>query len=134
MQLVSLRMMTENVDRLIQFYEAVTGQVATRYTADFAELRWSAVALAIGHPRTMAHMGAELVRPAANQSVIVEFLVDDVDQVFERVRQVAEVVQEPLTQPWGNRSLLCRDPDGTLLNFFTPVTAEARQRQQPAEG
>ena len=27
--------------------------------------------------------------------------------------------------PWGNRSLLFRDPDGNLVNFFTPVTSEA---------
>jgi hypothetical protein len=27
--------------------------------------------------------------------------------------------------PWGNRSLLLRDPDGNLVNFFTPVSAEA---------
>ena len=27
--------------------------------------------------------------------------------------------------PWGNRSLLFRDPDGNLINFFTPVSAEA---------
>jgi len=35
------------------------------------------------------------------------------------------LVQKPTTLPWGNRSLLFRDPDGNLLNFFTPVTAEA---------
>jgi hypothetical protein len=27
--------------------------------------------------------------------------------------------------PWGNRSLLFRDPDGNLVNFFTPIGAEA---------
>jgi hypothetical protein len=27
--------------------------------------------------------------------------------------------------PWGNRSLLFRDPDGNLVNFFTPATPEA---------
>lgn len=27
--------------------------------------------------------------------------------------------------PWGNRSLLFRDPAGNLINFFTPVTPEA---------
>ncbi len=29
---------------------------------------------------------------------------------------------------WGNRSLLFRDPDGNLVNFFTPRTDEARAR------
>jgi hypothetical protein len=27
--------------------------------------------------------------------------------------------------PWGNRSLLLRDPDGNLVNFFTPATPAA---------
>jgi hypothetical protein len=27
--------------------------------------------------------------------------------------------------PWGNRTLPFRDPDGNLVNFFTPVTPEA---------
>jgi hypothetical protein len=35
---------------------------------------------------------------------------------------------EPTTLPWGNRSLLLRDPDGNVVNLFTPVTPEARAR------
>jgi hypothetical protein len=38
------------------------------------------------------------------------------------------VVQEPVTMPWGNRSLLFRDPDGNLVNFFTPVTPAAVEK------
>ena len=30
--------------------------------------------------------------------------------------------------PWGNRSFLFRDPDGNLVNLFTPVTSQARQK------
>jgi hypothetical protein len=26
--------------------------------------------------------------------------------------------------PWGNRSLLLRDPDRNLVNFFTPAAIE----------
>ena len=36
--------------------------------------------------------------------------------------------------PWGNRSLLFRDPDGNLVNFFTPVTPAAIQKFRPASG
>ena len=38
------------------------------------------------------------------------------------------VVQAPTTMPWGNRSLLLRDPDGALVNLFTPVTEMARKK------
>ncbi|GMA26544.1 hypothetical protein GCM10025864_43030 [Luteimicrobium album] len=30
---------------------------------------------------------------------------------------------EPRDMPWGNRSLLLRDPDGNLVNLFAPVDA-----------
>ena len=32
--------------------------------------------------------------------------------------------------PWGNRSILFRDPDGNLVDFFTPVTEKCRQAIQ----
>lgn len=73
--------------------------------------------------------GAGSAEPAANRSAIVEFIVDDVDAEYERLReQLTEVVTEPTTMPWGNRALLFRDPDGNLVNLFTPVTPEARAK------
>jgi hypothetical protein len=30
--------------------------------------------------------------------------------------------------PWGNRSILFRDPDGNLVNLFTPATEDAIKR------
>jgi predicted enzyme related to lactoylglutathione lyase len=64
-----------------------------------------------------------------NQTVIIEFQVDDVDKEYERLKTlVSEWVQEPTTMPWGNRSILFRDPDGNLVNLFTPVTEEAIKR------
>jgi catechol 2,3-dioxygenase-like lactoylglutathione lyase family enzyme len=68
-------------------------------------------------------------RPADNHTLIIEFLVDDVDQVYKNLTGVVEdFVNEPTTMPWGNRSLLFRDPDGNLVNFFTPVTEAAVKR------
>jgi hypothetical protein len=52
-----------------------------------------------------------------------------VDREFSKLKGViGEFVQEPTTQPWGNRSLLFRDPDENLINFFTPVGAEAKKK------
>ena len=53
----------------------------------------------------------------------------DVDGAYENLKRVtADFVAGPVTQPWGIRSLLFRDPDGNLVNFFTPITPEARKR------
>jgi predicted enzyme related to lactoylglutathione lyase len=127
----SVRIITGQVGRLTDFYEQVTGQAARRYTPDFAEIVLPGATLAIGSTATVDLFGEGSAGPAANRTVIVEFRVDDVDADFARLREViGEFVQEPTTMPWGNRSMLFRDPDGTLVNLFTPISAEATARQQ----
>ena len=131
MNFVSIRIITSDVSRLVAFYEGVTGLAAKRYTEDFAELATPACTLAIGSERTVALFAAGSARPADNHSCIIEFRVDDVDQEFERLENlVSALVQKPTTMPWGNRSMLFRDPDGNLVNFFTPVSAEAIKKHQ----
>ncbi|OUJ68413.1 VOC family protein [Hymenobacter crusticola] len=131
MRFVSVRFITADLKRLVQFYEQLTGILVTQYTEDFAELQTPTATLAIGSTRTLQLFGGEQVASAAsNRSVILEFRVDDVDAAYQRLTSVLGtcLVQKPTTMPWGNRSLLLRDPDGNLVNFFTPVTPEARQK------
>ncbi|RWL99904.1 MAG: VOC family protein [Mesorhizobium sp.] len=128
MNFVSTRIITADVRRLVAFYEMVTGIKLTLYTEDFAELVTEAGTLAIGSTRTLQLFGGDHVAsPAANRTAIVEFRVADVDAEYRRLGGLVEgaLVQAPSTMPWGNRSLLFRDPDGNLVNFFTPLTAEA---------
>jgi catechol 2,3-dioxygenase-like lactoylglutathione lyase family enzyme len=43
-----------------------------------------------------------------------------VDRVHKELGDaLTDIVNGPATMPWGNRSLLFRDPDGNLVNFFT---------------
>lgn len=130
MQFISTRLITADIERLVAFYEKVTGAPLVQLTEDFAELRTSVGTLAIGSTRTLRFFGADAARPADNRSAIIEFLVPDVDADYQRLASVLEgcLVQKPTTMPWGNRSLLFRDPDGNLVNLFTPVTPEARAR------
>lgn len=131
MNLSSIRIITADIKRLVQFYEHVTGMPFTWYTEDFAELRTPLGALAIGSTRTLALFGGtEVASPSHNRSVIIEFQVDDVDDKYQQLINILgeEVVQKPTTMPWGNRSLLFRDTDGNLVNFFTPMTQEAKKR------
>ena len=129
MDFVSIRIITSDVARLVEFYERATGAQATWANEDFAELKTTAGAtLAIGSTRTVPLFAPGAARPASNHTVIIEFLVDDVDAAHQHLAGVVGdegFVQEPTTMPWGNRSLLFRDPDGNLVNFFTPVTPAA---------
>jgi catechol 2,3-dioxygenase-like lactoylglutathione lyase family enzyme len=109
----SVRIITDELDRLVEFYEKVTGVSAIRPAPVFAELVF----------------GPGCAHAADNHSVIVEFRVDDVDVEYRRLKPfIEDWVQEPTLMPWGNRSALLRDPDGNLVNLFTPVTEEAIER------
>ncbi|WP_437539813.1 VOC family protein [Sorangium sp. So ce726] len=126
MDFVSIRIITDATRRLVAFYEQITGVAATWYTEDFAELTTPSCTLAIAHRRTMELFAAGAAHPEGNHSVIVEFRVSDVDAEYRKLASViGKVVQEPTTMPWGNRSLLFRDPDGNLVNYFTPVSPGA---------
>ncbi|AQS68227.1 VOC family protein [Streptomyces pactum] len=126
MNLASIRIITGDIARLVEFYERATGVRADWSTEDFAELRTASGTLAIGSTRTVPLFAPGSARPADNRSVIIEFLVDDVDGVHRNLTGfVDDIVREPTTMPWGNRALLFRDPDGNLVNFFTPVTPAA---------
>jgi predicted enzyme related to lactoylglutathione lyase len=46
------------------------------------------------------------------------FSTDDLDATFERVRAAgAEVLQEPIDQPWGPRDSAFRDPSGNMIRL-----------------
>ncbi|MGE2715147.1 VOC family protein [Mycolicibacterium litorale] len=126
---MSTRLITADVHRLVAFYETVTGIGAVWGNELFAEIPTAVGTLAIGSDKTVPLFGVGSAEPAANRSAIIEFIVDDVDAEYERLREhLSAVVTEPTTMPWGNRALLFRDPDGNLVNLFTPVTAEARAK------
>ena len=128
MNLISVRIITADVKRLVDFYQHITASSLTQYTDDFAELKTAVGTLAIGSTATLAPFGGDSVAQAAsNHSAIIEFRVDSVDEEYERLVDLLgnNVVQKPTTMPWGNRSLLFRDPDGNLVNFFMPVSPEA---------
>jgi catechol 2,3-dioxygenase-like lactoylglutathione lyase family enzyme len=125
MDFASVRLITDNLDSMVEFYEGVTQVTADRLAPVFAELRFSSCTLALGHTSTAALFN-NAARPAQNQTAILEWVVDDVDAEYDRLRPiVSEWEQEPTLMPWGNRSILFRDPDGNLVNLFTPVTDDA---------
>lgn len=128
MDFASVRIITDDLDAMVEFYEKVTGVSAERPAPVFAELHFPSCTLALGHTSTAALFN-NAARPAQNQTAIIEWVVDDVDSEYERLKPfVSEWEQEPTLMPWGNRSILFRDPDGNLVNLFTPATEDAIKR------
>jgi catechol 2,3-dioxygenase-like lactoylglutathione lyase family enzyme len=122
MKLAYARIVTNDVPALVRFYREITGIGPVTVNEDYVEFPTLGMTLAISTQRTMDLYGAGATIPASNRSAILEFQVDDVDKARARLQgTVREFVLEPTTQPWGNRSMLFRDPDGNLINFFAPM-------------
>ena len=131
MNLSHARIITKDVPALARFYKQITG-IAPVGNDDYQEVRTSGGTLAIGSQRSMELYGAGAAVPAANRTAVVEFRVEDVDYERDRIAPVVrEFALEPTDQPWGNRSMLFRDPDGNLINFYTPKSQPSNL--QPAE-
>ncbi len=121
MRFASARIITNDVDREATFYERLLGSTAERPAPVFAVFRADTGTLAIGAAATVPIPGFA----DTSGGVIVEFQAESpaaVDAAYDDLRAWADdIVQPPTDMPWGNRSLLLRDPDGNLVNVFAPL-------------
>jgi len=122
-----------NQDQALQFYRDVIGLKVVNDVA-FDGLRW----LSLTPP---AQPGVEIVlqvpeqypdiSPADRDAMAalvakgllagVIFATDDCDATSEQLRAAgAEVLQEPIDQPYGVRDCAFRDPAGNMLRFSQP--------------
>src|SRR5436309_1685422 len=102
MNLVSVRLITDDVDRMVEFYARLTQAEVDQPVPDFAEVRTPNGTIALGSTRTVALFGVGSAEPAANRSAIVELLVDDVDATYAALQAwVTTFVNAPTTMPWG---------------------------------
>jgi catechol 2,3-dioxygenase-like lactoylglutathione lyase family enzyme len=122
MRLQQTRLITEDVARLVGFYEAVTGAAQGRHGPEYVEFASPCSGLAIAGRAARQAYGEGVVAPAQNRSAVLDFEVSDVEAEFDRLKPiVSDWVLEPTTMPWGNRAMLFRDPDGNLINMFAAV-------------
>ncbi|MET9002661.1 VOC family protein [Amycolatopsis sp. NPDC004169] len=122
MKFASVRLVTDDLPTLTAFYSTLTDtEPVTPYgSGGYAELHTEGGIVALADSAAVKRFNNNAAVAAANRSAIIEFEVDDVDA--ERARlgdQVTAWVQEPTDQPWGNRSMLLRDPDGNLINIYS---------------
>ena len=120
-------------DKALAFYRDVLG-LEVRNDVGFEGMRW----VTVGSP---AQPGVEIVleppladpnaSPTDKETMAellakgllrgVIFTTDDCDATFERIQAAgAEVLQEPIDQPYGVRDCAFRDPSGNMLRFNQP--------------
>lgn len=128
MYFFSVRLIVNDIKTMVSFYEFITLKKSDWLAPVFAELITDNARLAFGSQKTVALFSEGCAEPAANRTAIIEFLVEDVDKEFERLKGEVDLVHITKDMPWGNRTFQFRDPEGNLISFFTPKTDEAKRR------
>ena len=124
----------DDQDKALPFYRDVLGLRVVNDVA-FEGMRWLTVS-----PPSQPGVEIGLVTPAQNPDASaadreaattllakgllggVIFATGDCDATFERIQAAgAEVLQEPVNQPYGVRDCAFRDPAGNMLRFSQPL-------------
>ncbi|MGW4422003.1 VOC family protein [Streptosporangium sp. NPDC004631] len=118
-------------DEALAFYRDVLG-LELRVDVPFEGFRWLSVgppsqpeveivleAVGMGRPADQATLQGLLAKGSLSGVI---FLTDDIDATFEKIRASgAEVLQEPIEQPYGVRDCAFRDPSGNMLRFSQQI-------------
>ncbi|WP_242196456.1 MULTISPECIES: VOC family protein [unclassified Pseudomonas] len=125
MKFASVRIVTQQFEQLIRFYQNLS-TIEPRHRADgFAEIDFEGVVLAISDERLVRLHNNGLAVAASNRSAILEFQVEEVEAILLRVSST-QVVMPVTIMPWGNTCALLQDPDGNLVNIFS-IPEQIRQ-------
>lgn len=123
--LINTCLITNDVKALTAFYSQVLQIEPRRSGDDYVEFPTKAGTLALFADTAQEKYIPGSATAGQNHSSILEFRVGNVDEEYARLRPVVKSwVKSPTTQPWGTRSIYFRDPDGNLVDLFTPDAAK----------
>jgi predicted enzyme related to lactoylglutathione lyase len=122
MELAQCRLVTDDVEGLAGFYARLLGGPAA-LNQYYVELQAGPASIGFSRRRFTEHRednGPLPSGPGRRDDIILDFLVDDMDAEYPRIAALGvDWVMPPATQPWGNRSMMFRDPAGHLVNVFS---------------
>lgn len=114
-----------DVDESIPFYETLGLEL--RNDVASGDYRWVTLGSGAGTQVVLSvpHAGRSQADGDTLQELLTKgvlpifvFSTDDLDATFERLRASgAEVLQEPIDQPWGPRDCAFRDPSGNTVRI-----------------
>jgi len=141
MELQQCRIVTDDVAGLAGFYARLLG-VPAALNEYYVEIQAGTASVGFSRPRFTEYRETGVQAPASARTadlqapagvrapgpqdsgrrdeVILDFAVEDVDAEYPRIAALGvDWVMAPTTQPWGNRSMIFRDPAGILVNVFS---------------
>jgi catechol 2,3-dioxygenase-like lactoylglutathione lyase family enzyme len=122
MELVQARMVSDDVAPLAAFYARLVG-TAVALNDYYVEVPAGAASVGFSRRRFTEYSEDRAARaacPHRRPELVLDFEVSDVCAEHKRIAALGVGwVLPPTVQPWGNHSMIFRDPAGTLVNVFS---------------
>ena len=121
MELVQARLVTEDVACLADFYARLVG-AKVALNEYYVEVPTCTASVGLCRRQYTEHRdcGGEPAGRTCRDELMLDFMTADVDAEHQRIAELnVEWVMPVTTQPWGNRSMIFRDPRGNLVNVFS---------------
>lgn len=129
MELQQCRIVTDDVAGLAGFYASLLG-VPAALNDYYVEIQAGPASVGFSRRRFTEYRQAgdpAAARSGRRDEIILDFRVDDADAEYPRIAALGvDCVMPPTTQPWGNRSMIFRDPTGNLVNVFSSGSDQPR--------
>jgi catechol 2,3-dioxygenase-like lactoylglutathione lyase family enzyme len=120
-----------DLDKSLAFYTERLGFEVRNDVVMGPEMRWLTIA-GPGQTHELLLAAVDHHIPAVDRDAMREIVakgdlaifiqVDDLDKTFESLRAAGtEILQEPVTQPYGVRDAAVRDPSGNHLRLSQPL-------------
>ena len=126
MELVQSRVVTDEVPRLAVFYARLV-QAEVVLNDFYVEVPTGGMSVGFSRRHFTEYREDQAACPQCPRhraQVILDFRAGDVDAEYRRITGLGvDWVTPPTTQLWGNRTMIFRDPAGTLINVFSPGQA-----------
>jgi uncharacterized glyoxalase superfamily protein PhnB len=99
-----------------------------------SEMRFGNAVVMVGNEWSEDHKSPRSIGGKNTQTVHIQ-LTTDVDAHCERARAAgAEILMEPATQFYGDRTYRCRDPEGHIWTVSQTVEAVSREEAEKISG
>lgn len=99
-----------------------------------SEMRFGDAVVMVGSEWSEDHKSPKSVGGKNTQTVHIQ-ITTDIDAHFERARAAgAEILMEPATQFYGDRTYRCRDPEGHIWTVGQTVETVTREEAEAATG
>lgn len=123
---LSPNLMVEDVARTVAFYRDTLGFEVSASVPDESAPVWAQVnAGAVSLMFQQRHSLAEELPQFADQPIGATLTfyigVDDADALYNRVRDKARIIKEPMTTFYNAREFYMQDLNGYILGFSSPV-------------